>query len=263
MPTQTKIVNKKVRKITYKDGMLKQEGMRDTAMYYSTVHDPRLFKSEGQIKLDGKDIIVQAYNSSGTGNTSILKFLDLNRNELQYRHSLDILAKQLGQETSYTKGAWEGKPISKTTLSTKLNIILRKNGVLSYGKGGYDPTKDGYFYKQRVKYNGQEFVGFGISNVPGSRIKQYQKEREEYDYDAYFTKMWKGRGKDIASFEKELKHLIKQQNKITVDLPGFKTESMKWMHESLIEEYASKYNLELANPDDYGAVYGEGDRSNL
>lgn len=87
------------------------------------------------------------------------------------------------------------------------NIVQKQRGCPSCSRGGYDPSKPGYFYIHRVLGNGRIYYKFGITNNYIYRFEQYNK-------NLFRTEKYKIYYSTDGILIKELEYFIKHMSGI-------------------------------------------------
>ena len=181
--------------------------------------------------------------------------------------SLEGLRRQVTIRLSEDKADWATieriKGVKHVSDNPKYREDVRLGKIIEQS-GGYNVSKTGYFYKQQIKTDTGNVVGYGISNVPKSRLSQHRRNLSQAGMEHSVTKMWKGKGSDIAAAERKIKQYLSTNSQMRIDVEGFKTESANWSkYEKYVDRVLNEYDLEKVNPYDYGAKYEYGSSSKL
>ncbi len=121
--------------------------------------------------------------------------------------------------------------------SDRSNLIAGKIPCNCGTGGGYDVSKQGYFYVLKVQLNGKFITKFGISNFPKRRLSMHRynlKDNQILDH-IVFT----GNGSEILAFESELKRTLPIENQY---VDGFRSECCSiTLYESIVEQATLRF----------------------
>lgn len=106
--------------------------------------------------------------------------------------------------------------------SDRSNLVAGKIPCDCSIGGGFDVSKDGYFYILDVTILGLTFLKFGITHFPSRRIKQHARILKEVGGIITNPRIFKGEGRLVFDIESNLKRTLQIENKF---LEGFRREA--------------------------------------
>lgn len=118
-------------------------------------------------------------------------------------------------------------------ISDRSNLVAGKVPCQCSSGGGFDVSKDGFFYILEVSALGNVFIKFGITNFPRRRIVTHSKTLNAIGGKILSKRIFKGKGDVVLKIESELKRELDIENQF---IDGFRREACSVDNLPLIEQ---------------------------
>lgn len=118
--------------------------------------------------------------------------------------------------------------------------LLIGRGCPECSKTGFKTSEVGELYIYRF----QEYLGFGITNVPKARHSDHRLAFRKRGIEAQLIRTFSGKGSDIQALESLLKKTLPI---VDTGIPGFRTEAILYEHRDMLFKAIEDFQL-LKNP---------------